>query len=158
MNKRLPEEWVMKSYKLPMIIKNPLLKYNFQALGRMDTKLSEEWKVIVENLTNPPNVLYFDEHNFMSALWVIGGYELIRVLNKIDKRPEVHRAYELFTRVRVPMVKFEVPKISGKDVYPQDFGIARAAISTTDKSLGWAVADNTFISRDQLAQALYDLY
>lgn len=152
------EGWVMKSFKIPNPKENLLLTCNFQSLGSMDINLLAEWQMIKDHLTDPPNVLTFAQHSFLSSLWVMGGYELIRILAKIDARPEVEDAHQLFRRVRIPMVKFESPRNNGIEVYPGDFGIARPAIGTNDKSLGWAVAQNAFISRDQLADALYKLY
>lgn len=158
MNERLPEGWIMRSFRIHEIKENSLLTYNFQSLGRMDINLSGKWERIKYNLTDPPNILLFDQVAFLSSLWVMGGYEFMRILKGIDKKSQVKDAYELFRRVRVPMVKFESPKNKGKEAYPGDFGIARPSIGIHDKSLGWAVAQDTFISRDQLAQVLYNLY
>lgn len=158
MSERTPEKWTLKSFSIVEVIENPHLTYNLQWLGRMDIRLSKEWGEIKPGLTDLPNIIFFGEHAFQAYLWVICGYELVRELKKRDKRSDVKEVYELFRRVRVPMVKFESPETKGELDYPEDFGIARAAVGSENKELGWAVSASVFISREQLAQALYDLF
>lgn len=158
MSNRSLQGWKVKSFKLPDAKDYPLLTFNFQTLGRMDINLSSEWELIKNDLDEIPNVLKFDQHSLHSSLWVMGAYELLNILRRIDTRPEVDEAFQLFRRVRVPMVKSEPVKNKGVIAYPDDIGIARPAIGNNDKALGWAVAPNVFISRNELADSLYKLY
>ncbi|MDB5204411.1 MAG: hypothetical protein JWP09_439 [Candidatus Taylorbacteria bacterium] len=155
---RTLEGWIKKSFRFPSQNPYQLLLYNFQALGKLDYKLSSEWEVIKDQLDDIKNIEKVDEISFLASLWVIAGYEFIRVLKKIDTRPEVKKVYELFRRVRIPMVKFETPKTRNKPDYPSDFGIAHIALGRGTNELGWAISHEKFVSRDELANALYNLY
>ena len=151
---RTPEGWIKKSFKLPGLPSNPLLTYNFQSLGDLDCRLVIEWEGIKGNLSDKSNILIFNQHNFISAMWVMAAYELVRIFKNLDARPEVKETYELFRRVRIPLVKFEKP-VNGE---PTDFGIAHLAIGQSTKDLGWAIGPDTFISRNDLAESLYNLF
>lgn len=151
------EGWVRKSHKLPVSGEH-LLIYNLQSIGRFDCSLSLEWEQMRNKLHEVENILKFDSYSFQSSLWVMAAYEIIRILKTIDQRPETRKVYELFRRVRVPMVKFEAPKTRGKIDYADDFGIAMAALGRETNDIGWAVGPKMFISRNELADALYNLY
>jgi hypothetical protein len=151
-------DWVKKSHHLPYLKENPLLSVNLQQIGRLDVQLLDEWEIIRKDLQDFNNIIRFNEHTFMSALWVMAGYEFVRILKRLDKRPETKHTYELFRRVRIPLVKFESPKSNGKLDYREDFGIAQGAIGLETYEYGWAVAPNFFISRNELADSLYLLY
>lgn len=132
--------------------------YDLQSLGKLEYRLVQEWEVIKKDLTNPENIFAFDSHSSLSRLWVIAGYEFLRQISKSDKRPEVEDAHELFRRVRVPMVKYESPDDRNGISYAADFGMALLALSQDTQDVGWAVAPEVFISRNDLASALYNLY
>lgn len=156
---RTLEGWVKKSFAIPGKEDNFLLTYNLQSIGRLDRDLSSEWSSMKDNLTDPENIERFSQHAFLSSLWVMGTYEFVRVMKKLDPRPETKLVYELFRRVRVPMVKFEpAQRVKGQSDYPGDFSIAQAAIGKNSKDLGWSVGPSAFISREQLAEELYKLY
>lgn len=157
---RTLEGWIQESHRLPRITEFFLITPNFQSIGVLDLKLSTEWIEIRDTLTEESNLARFSQHSFLSSLWIMGAYEILRVLKNIAPGEEINRVYELFRRVRVPMVKFEVPKTRGIADYPDDLGIAYGAISGQgeNKLLGWAVSSNVFISREDLANELYNLY
>jgi hypothetical protein len=155
--------WVNKSHKLPGLKENPMLAYDFQSLGRVDLDLVVESESIKNNDPNSiESALKLNRHATYARLWVIAGYELIRNIKKLDKHIEVKNVYEKFRRVRVPLVKFErVKDKKGKryiERYPNDFDNVLAAISTKDGEYGWAVSVTEIITREDLAQDLYDLF
>lgn len=148
----------MKSHKVFGLRESPFLAYDFQSLGKLEYKLSQEWEGIKNDLTDTENIQTFDNHAVLSRLWVLAGYEFIRQIRMSDKRPEVEKAHELFRRVRIPMVKYEKPDDRSGISYSKDFGMAYLSLSQDTQDVGWAVASNVFISRNELANALYDLY
>ena len=155
--------WVDKSHKLPGLKENAVLAYDFQSLGRVDLDLALESESIKSNNPNSiESALKLNKHATYARLWVIASYELIRNIKKIDKRIEVENVYQKFRRVRVPLVKFEkVKDRKGKEYiekYPNDFENIVAAISTKDGEYGWAVSKTEIITREDLAQDLYDLF
>lgn len=155
---RTLEEWIQKSYKIPGVSSNHFLLYDFQALGKTDCLLNEEWKEIGSNLSDKKNILRFDFHATLSRLWVIAGYEFVREINKIDERVEVNQVHENFRRLRIAMVKYEVPDSRNGVSYPEDFGGAYLYLSQFNNEIGWAIAPNVFVSRNQLAEDLYGLF
>lgn len=157
-NKRNVEGWVSRSFLIPGIDKYPVLTYNFQALGILDCQLSEEWTQILRDpliLKGPTQK--FSNHAHLSSLWVLGGYELLRFAkekNGIDQN--LRRVHDLFKRVRIPIAKFDTPRFrNGDPVYPTDYGNAYSGINQGE--YGWGVGPETFLSRDELAQELYNL-
>ena len=64
----------------------------------------------------------FNLHSFLSSLWVMGGFEFMREMEKLDERPKTKETYEMFRRVRIPMTKFKIPETRYKPDYPADFG------------------------------------
>jgi hypothetical protein len=156
---RTYDNWVKKSFAIPGRVENPLLVYNLQSLGKLDCDLSSQWNLIKNGLADAENIQRASQLTFLSSLWVMGAYEFIRVIGKLDRRMETKKAHELFSRVRIPMVKFEPPRqVKGRPEYPHDFGIAHAIILKDSKDLGWLLAPDFFISREELAQELYKLY
>ena len=150
---RTLEGWVKKSHRLRGISQNHLLPYNFQSLGKLDCILNDEWKAMKHRLTEQENIIKFDHHSFQSSLWVMAAYELMRILKTIDARPESKEVYKLFRRVRIPLVKFEAA-----EGHSHDFGIAYGAIGQETEDLGWAIGPKMFVTRNELADALYNLY
>ena len=151
--------WVDKSYKLPGIKENPMIVYDFQSLGRVDVDLIGEWAGIRNNLETLKSSLIFNRHVTYARLWVIAGFELIRMLKKLDKCEDIDKVYQKFRRVRIPLVKFEkVQDKKGIDKYPSDFSRVMMARSIDKNEFGWAVSNTTIITRDELAQDLYDLF
>lgn len=160
MTTRTLKGWIEKSHKISGLKENSFLMYDFQSLGKLEYQLSQEWEEMKNNFDDLENITAFDNHSILSRLWVMAGYEFLREVKKYDKRSEVKEAHKLFERVRIPIVKYDVPKnfYSKASVYPADFGAAYLALSQNAQDIGWAVASDTFISRDELANTLFKLY
>lgn len=159
MASRSLKEWVEKSYKILGLKENPFLGYDFQSLGKLEFQLSHEWVKLRTNFKNPENISLLDNHLILSRLWVMAGYEFVRQVKIYDKRQEVKEVYELFRRVRIPMVKYDVPRNkNGLPVHHNDFGLVYFALNPETLDVGWVVAPDIFISRNELAYALYNLY
>lgn len=156
--KRTAEEWVKKSFLIPGRTQNTALTYNFQALGLLDCELTEDWETIMRDpLIREGPTQNFSRHAFLCSLWVLGGYELLRCMKeKEGDNPKLRSVYEMFKRVRIPIAKFEAPTMRDKTpIYPDDYGKAFSGINQGD--YGWGVGPDVFITRNELAQVLYDL-
>ena len=131
-------------------------------MGLLDCELSEEGIFLNGKQDAVDYLMRFNKYCFQSALWVMGAYELMRVIKKKDIRKEVEDVYQQFRRVRIPLTKFEFPTKGPKNKkvpeYPYDYGVARIAIETESGHLGWEVGSGVFISRNQLADSIYNLY
>ncbi len=150
--------WVDRSYKVPNILKEiPIFAYDFQSVGRFDLELSYQW----EKIRKEPNysILGFDDHVRKARFWLIATYELMRVIKQFNKGDQrISSLYQIFRRVRVPLVKFEKVKSNGKEKYPNDFNVPLSAISKSGDNFGWAISPEKIITREELAQELYDLF
>lgn len=160
---RSVQGWIKKSFLIAGLKENPMIAHNFQSLGSMDCKLSKEWNELWNDslkTKTAPDHMRFDELWFQSSLWVLGAYELLRYINQnFDRSSKVREAHSLFKRVRIPMVKFEPPKNrKGEPVYPTDYGKVLFVVSVSEGEYGWLVGPGAMISREELAQTLYNLY
>jgi hypothetical protein len=97
----------------------------------------------------------------LSYFWVLGAYELVRVLNqRVRERdpfctkhfPRVKTLKLRFERIRIPLAKLE-PSRRNKAT---DFRIAVPVFNSESKSTDWIVAQNVAISRRELADELLD--
>lgn len=99
----------------------------------------------------------------LSELWVLGSYEFVRrwadALRaregeklKSEYRLAVVSLRTTFERVRIPLAKAKPAKHAAQ---AGDFGYALRAIHP-DKSVGWALAENSFVSRRDLGDKFID--
>lgn len=119
-----------------------------QGLGIIDAELFDINKhVIDKKLKNDLTV--FDVVNIQSYLWVLGVYELFRMIDqKIKENPEIanenaskqiNRAKSEFSRIRVPLAKLE-PSNRFKN---SDYAIPQ--LGANDEQLGWKINDNDIL-------------
>src|SRR6266496_1966145 len=94
-----------------------------QQLGRLDCRLLAECPSFLEPQT-AERALAFQEHLTLAYLWVLGGYELVRVIDQRYREdpalaPEVLRTRanqvkKTFERVRIPLATFEPSRVHRK--------------------------------------------
>jgi hypothetical protein len=138
-----------------------------QTLGRLDASLVEQQTRFTSPVSEPPptddDMLEEDEafqdHLLFSYLWVLGAYELVRALDQRCRADpgllgeaigqHVRALKQRFTRIRVPLAKFE-PAHAHRET---DFHIAWPNLQP-NVGVGWRVAPDTVVSRKELADEL----
>jgi hypothetical protein len=134
-----------------------------QGLGRLDVSLMQDDRFFLSDFEKNSNSLAeslkLNERFTLSYLWVLGGYELVRsICQRINEKrvaipDEVVVSFrELkkeFSRLRVPLVKME-PTSAHKNT---DSHIAYPVLNT-QKGIAWQVAQDVFITRQDLADRL----
>lgn len=155
------KDWVNKSYKLPGVKDNPFIVMDFQALGRLDGELTEASQSGNEIISNP--ISESDNmHNLAaslnmqrlwdySRLWILAAYEVTRVLAQIDSAKYGNIKKQL-AQVRIPMAKYEKAGTGRNPKYDR----AHPAIQRDNGDIGWVMTDGYFITREKLAQELFD--
>ena len=142
MNKNRYSEWVESSSGLAFV--DMLLIGNAQGLGLLDIELIQESPQIKMNFQSEEERLKKLRHITLSELWVIGAYELVRVISEmISKRKEkvganimgkIKETLTLFTEIRVPLVKFQ--KAGQRELFS---GLASKCEFDENKGLGWKI-------------------
>ena len=109
------ERWIKASHKVAHI--ETFMVPNIQGLGQLDEKL-----IVYENEFLPQSslpqdeetALNFSEHLTLSYLWVLGVYEIVRSINQkignTNSDEKLKKLKNLFTRLRVPLAKYEPAK------------------------------------------------
>lgn len=145
MEKDRQSEWMDSSFAFMGI--EMLLLGEVQALGELDLELIKEFQKIKINSKLEEDLKKKRRYLLLSKLWVLGAYELIRFLNDIDKKRNLLRkdakakfneVLTIFTKVRVPLAKFQKAGKS-KDLYK---GVADSFIDS-NKGVGWKVYSHT---------------
>lgn len=97
-------------------------------------------------------ILAFSAHVTQSYLWVLGTYEIVRIfransrLAGVSKDDQLEGLYEIFTRLRIPLAKFEP---AGKH-RETDSHVAFPALNSV-YGVAWQVAEDTYIARGELS-------
>ena len=92
----LPEELVPRPHLLPRI----------QRLGELDCHLLyQEENLDLLNVNRTENVGLFSECLYLSHLWVLDAYEILRILKNRNKKFE--QIYQEIKTIRVPLAKHE---------------------------------------------------
>lgn len=153
------KQWVGRSFTIAGIDQAKLGKgsawmvKSLQDLGRLDVRLVAEERNFVENPPDskgPPSdgeLMRFNDLLMYSRLWVLGTYELVRVLaqeTRADLWVELKRR---FARLRMPLAKFEK---AGKH------GVATVAhpVIHPERGVAWQLEDGTVVTRRDLSDAL----
>jgi len=136
-----------------------------QRLGELDSELIESEASVADEIarardTGDPEALLTAEGDlartgFQAHLWVLGAYELVRVLSLEmssgtagdELLSDLLGLKELFTRVRIPLAKFE-PASTFKET---DYPIADLVIDPTNRRIGWQVSPTKVVYRRELA-------
>lgn len=136
-----------------------------QGLAQLDCKLvaaDEQFLQLTEKQRATIAVsVELSERLTLSYLWGLGAYEILRTLDQRTREASagmrsplaerITTTKHLFERVRIPLAKYEASRRN-----PTDSPIAYPVISTVH-GVAWQVADDTFISRRQLADTFLSL-
>lgn len=161
------EKWVTKSFRWVRDQKDTNLPHHVEMLGIVDAELRGIRREDIFDSSGRPiedsdGILVLERHQIKAHLWVLGAYELVRMIsqrlreNEEFAQPEsiekVIETKNLFERIRIPMAKMEASKRHAKT----DFEIAYAGIGP--KGLGWKVAPNMVIYQEELSDKLYEMF
>lgn len=156
--------WVFASHPLGKV--EAVLVDYAQGLGRLDSQLIVEEKAFLDlSATGRATLeesIKFTDRLFISQLWVLGAYEVVRTLCQwCNEAPDVFGAEanqkikvlkEKFERLRIPLAKLEAAKKHKQTDSP-------IAIPCIHNELGiaWQLSENIFISRIDLSDSFLNL-
>lgn len=146
-----------------------LLLGNLQGLGILDIELIEEYPLVKEDAQSEEDRIKKLRHITLSELWIMGAYELVRMIDIIaDKRkPEMDKEIKKkikdtlasFTEVRIPLAKFQK---RGQD--RMFSGVASKYDFDKTKGIGWKIVssdrkglETKVFYRKDLADSLLEL-
>lgn len=144
--------WVKASHRLARY--EPFMVPTVQGLGQIDDRLSiiDAKYVAGEGYCSEEfGVFDLTEHITMSYLWVLGAYEILRVIDQRERRANspgwasISKVHREFARLRMPLAKFVKA-----DRHKSDSHVAYPALNS-QYGVAWQVAENTFISRGELS-------
>jgi hypothetical protein len=163
--------WVRASYAIGKLGEDPFggyIAFEIQSLGRLDVRLRDQDPRIASLVEDPPSEVTFELNDYLdlSRLWVLSSYELVRTLSACIPAglwtPDREIGALLtaikqdFTRLRIPLAKFEPAFEQGK-ARPGDL-IARA-VFLPGQGAGWTIEQTQSppaIARSQLANQLLE--
>lgn len=144
--------WIQMSHKVVSFNINQYAVYIFQQLAWIDVDLiANESEVINAFLNNTGEMfseqkaIQFQKHLTLSYLWVLGAYELIRIMKNKRKDGAVKKLYRDFRRLRIPLAKLEPAKGHENEDNP----IATPIIQGTH--ISWVLNNNKTIPRIELS-------
>lgn len=161
------EKWVTRSFRWLREEKDSHLPHHIQMLGIVDAELRGVRREDIFDSAGKPiedsdGILVLERHQIKAHLWVLGAYELVRMISQRLRENEelassesiekVTETKKLFERVRIPMAKLEPSKRHKKT----DFEVAYAGMGS--KGLGWKVAPDTIIYQEELSEKLYEMF
>ena len=134
------------------------------SLGRLDcTLIARDNQVLAQRrpLVGGGHVYDTSESLSLSYFWVLGAYELVRVISQRAREGDhfcltnfsgVNKLKQDFERIRIPLAKLE-PSKKNKTT---DFRTAIPIFDSKSSSTAWLVAPNVVIRRRELADNLLD--
>lgn len=161
------ERWVTKSLRWVREEKDSHIPHHVQLLGIVDAELRGLRREDIFDGSGSPiedadGILALERHQIKAHLWVLGAYELVRMISQRLREndglasPEsiekVAETKKLFERVRIPMAKLEPSKRHEKT----DFEVAYVGMGP--KGLGWKVSPDTIIYQEELSEKLYEMF
>lgn len=146
------KRWITASFGMMKF--NQWAMITVQGLGSLDAKLIKDDEGIVS--TGHPKNPFQDlgEHIFISQLWVMGTYELIRTMSQDAReessqlRPylrEINALKNKINRLRIPLAKMEASE-RNRDDSP----IAMPGYNTAD-GISWQLNHDFWITRKELS-------
>lgn len=162
MEKNRYSDWIESSMGLMQV--EMLLINDTQGLGMIDVELIKEFTELKLDSKVEDDLLRKYKHIFLSKLWVFGAYELVRVINDINKKrnlleekvkKKLKEVLTIFTKIRTPLAKLQKP--GEQRLFSQ---IATKSLFKKDKGLGWHIYDGrigTIIFRSDLSDKLLEL-
>lgn len=158
---QLQQRWITASFRASYFSRPPEgahLVYLLQALGRQDVGLRAFDARLVSSTpleASDAMVLAHDDHLTRSYLWVLGAYEVMRIIHARSRVAKVvhdrvlDELYRVFNRLRIPLAKLE-PAGQHKE---SDSHVAFPAINSV-YGVAWQVAEDVFISRGELSDRM----
>lgn len=152
-------KWVTRSQYLAKA--DPFLVVICQGLGYTDIDLITEFPKVLENDKTGEGMIAFTKHIFLSQLWVLGAYELVRTLDQRAREkpglfePEINKKInetkKVFERIRIPLAKLVPSKQHTADyTFPQP-------IFNTQTGVGWKLNQKEFRFRREFSDSLLAL-
>jgi hypothetical protein len=145
--------WVSASHRLARY--EPFMVPTVQGLGRLDDLLAaKDARYVADEgyLSENYGILDLSDHITLSYLWVLGAYEIVRVLHQRERGSDSPLAISInvllrqFARLRMPLAKFEPAERHEKT----DSHIAYPVLNSAH-GIAWQVSEDTYISREELA-------
>lgn len=105
------KRWIAVSFKMDVVlpggsVPKPLLLPRIQRLGELDCRLvDQEAHVHVLSIAKPEDLGLFSERLYLSHLWTLDAYEILRILKGRDKK--FQPIYQSIRIIRVPLAKHE---------------------------------------------------
>lgn len=115
-------DWVKRSFRWIRDDKDQGLPHHIQLLGIVDAEIRGIRKRDIYQEDGSPKedaygIILLEHYEIKAHLWLLGAYELVRVLSqRLRERPElasdesiekVNEAKRAFERVRIPLAKLE---------------------------------------------------
>ncbi len=152
------ERWIGASFVTAKY--QSFLPVTVQGLGFLDEELFEKDQLIIQGIglgSSDEEIMTFNRHITLSYLWVLGAYEVIRILKERCKElkspdAEIIKIHERFRRLRIPLAKLEAPR----GYEESDAPIAYPALNS-EYGIAWQVAEEVFIPRGSLSDDLLAL-
>lgn len=129
-----------------------------QGLGIIDAELYDINRYDVEEVLEN-NLTVYDHVNIKSYLWILGAYELLRMMDqRIRETPEIadenattyiNQAKKEFERIRVPLAKLEKARR-----FHDDFAVPK--LGADEEELGWQINENEIIYYRYLSDIVID--
>lgn len=159
-------DWVKRSFRWIREEKDHGLPHHIQLLGIVDAEI----RGVRENhiydgdghpLEDEHGILMLEHYQIKAHLWLLGAYELVRMLSqRLRENPEfasdesiakVNETKRALERVRIPLAKLE-PAGRHKAT---DYEVAHPGIG--ELGIGWQVADGVVIYQEELSDLLYEM-
>lgn len=151
-------EWVKVSLSWLRNDPDAITFTRIQGLGIIDAELYYVNPMEINNILDNDLTVY-DHINIKSYLWILGVYELFRMMDqKIKENPEIanenatnliNKAKKEFERVRVPLAKLEKAHR-----YKNDYIVPK--LGADSKQLGWQINDTEIIYYRYLSDLTID--
>lgn len=136
-----------------------------QGLGRLDLELiwADANAAMLGQSKDPLEATLWSDMSYrltLSRLWVLGAYELVRILNEGQRlqplegeaRQNVARVKSNFDRIRMPLAKLE----AAKKHRGTDFSVAHPIVHRSE-GIGWLLSPDNFMTRRMLADSVIGL-
>lgn len=159
------QTWVTVSFRWIREEKDKIIPSRIQGLGLIDAYLYGANKFDINDINdklivNEYDIPNFDYININSYLWVLGVYELFRMIDQrlnenenlalADSKLAINEAKKQFQRIRVPLAKLEPSNKFKKTDYDVP------ALGGDNHQLGWNLNENQIIYYRDLSDLAID--
>lgn len=159
-------EWVKRSFRWIREEKDRAFPHHIQLLGIVDAEIRGVRREHIYGQDGRPledqhGILMLEHYQIKAHLWLLGAYELVRMLSqRLRETPgfasdesiaKVNEAKRAFERVRIPLAKLEP---AGRH-RSTDFEVAHPGVG--EKGIGWRVAEDMVIYQEDLSNLLYEM-